>query len=159
MHVKSITKATAIVIGMTRRIVRRKEAQVTDSAKSDQVHRRAVIWIDHLKARIFTMGMAGVSSSTVHAHLSSSHLHHHANAIGSGHVKEDPDFLAAIARSVAACDETLILGPGIEKSVLKHHLQSVRPKMTLHLESSDHPTDDEIVAIGRRHFGLSEPRA
>ena len=40
-----------------------------------------------------------------------------------------------------------------------HHLQSVRPKMLLRLESSDHPTDNEIVAIGRKHFGFAAPRA
>jgi hypothetical protein len=132
---------------------------MTQPAQADQLHRHAVIWIDHLKAKIFTMGLTGVSSSTVHAHLASSHLHHHANTIGSGHVKEDPAFLAAIARSVAACDEVLILGPGNEKTVLMQHLQSVRPKLVLRAESSDHPTDDEIVAVGRKHFGLSEPRA
>ena len=132
---------------------------MTHPAQADQPHRRAVIWIDHLAAKIFTMGLTGVSSSTVHAHLSSSHLHHHANTIGSGHVKEDPAFLAAIARSVAACDEVLVLGPGTEKTVLMHHLQSVRPKTALQIGSSDHPTDEEIVAIGRKHFGLSEPRA
>lgn len=132
---------------------------MTNSAQADQAHRRAVIWIDHLTAKIFAMGLTGVSSSTVHAHLSSSHLHHHANALGSGHVKDDPDFLAAITRAVAACDEVLILGPGNEKTVFMHHLQSVRPKTAVQIGSSDHPTDDEIVAIGRKHFGLSEPRA
>jgi hypothetical protein len=132
---------------------------MTHPAQADQLHHRAVIWIDHLKAKIFTMGLTGVSSSTVHAHLSSSHLHHHANTIGSGHVKEDPAFLAAIAQSVEACDEVLILGPGTEKTVLMHHLQSARPKTALQLGSSDHPTDEEIVAIGRKHFGLSEPQA
>lgn len=132
---------------------------MTHPAQADQLHRHAVIWIDHLKAKIFTMGLTGVSSSMVHAHLASSHLHHHANTIGSGHVKDDPAFLAAIARSVAACDEVLILGPGNEKTVLMHHLQSVRPKLVLRAEPCDHPTDDEIVAVGRKHFGLSEPRA
>jgi hypothetical protein len=38
-------------------------------------------------------------------------------------------------------------------------LQSSRPELTLHLESSDHPTDEEIIAIGRKHFNLAEPRA
>jgi len=132
---------------------------MTNSAQVDQLHRRAVVWIDHLTAKIFAMGLTGVSSSAVHAHLSSTHLHHHANTIGSGHVKDDPSFLAAITKSVAACDEVLILGPGEEKKILMHHLQSVRPKMVLQVESSDHPTDEEIVAIGRKHFGVSEPRA
>ena len=132
---------------------------MTHPAQADQLHRHAVIWIDHLKAKIFTMGLTGVSSSMVHAHLASSHLHHHANTIGSGHVKDDPAFLAAIAKSVAACDEVLVLGPGNEKTVLMQHLQSARPKLVLRAELSDHPTDDEIVAVGRKHFGLSEPRA
>lgn len=130
-----------------------------ESAQVDQLHRRAVVWIDHLTAKVFALGLTGVSASTLHANLSSSHLHHHANTIGSGHVKDDPAFLTAIGKSVAACDEVLILGPGNEKTALMHHLQSARPKMLLRLESSDHPTDEEIVAIGRRHFGLAAPRA
>ncbi|MGA7072776.1 hypothetical protein [Bradyrhizobium sp.] len=132
---------------------------MTHPAQADKPHRRAVVWIDHLTAKIFAMGLTGVSPSTAHAHLSSSHLHHHANSIGSGHVKDDPAFLGAIAKSVEACDEVLILGPGNEKTALMHHLQSVRPKMVLQVGSADHPSDEEIVAIGRKHFGLSEPRA
>jgi hypothetical protein len=132
---------------------------MAEPAQADLPHRRAVVWVDHLTAKIFAMGLRGVSSSAVHAHLSSTHLHHHANSIGSGHVKDDPSFLAAITKSVEACDEVLILGPGDEKKVLMHYLQSVRPKLVLQVGSSDHPTDEEIVAIGRKHFGLSEPRA
>jgi stalled ribosome rescue protein Dom34 len=117
------------------------------------------VWIDHLKAKVFAMGLTGVSSSVVHAQLSSSHLHHHANTIGSGHVTQDPKFLAAVASAVEACDQVLILGPGTEKSALMRYLQSERPAIALRMESNDHSTDDEIVAIGRQHFGLSEPRA
>ena len=129
------------------------------SMQTSQLHRRAVIWVDHLTAKIFTMGLTGVSASVVRAHLSSSHLHHHANSIGSGHVEPDPGFLSAIQKAVEACDDVLIIGPGTEKAALKQHLESQNSKIRLLLESSDHPTDDEIVAIGRKHFGLSEPRA
>lgn len=129
------------------------------SSQAEQLHRRAVVWIDHLTAKIFSMGLTGVSASEVHAHLSSSHLHHHANAVGSGHVQQDTAFLSAVAKSIDACDDVLILGPGTEKATLKHYLESVRPEIALRLESSDHPTDQEIVAIGRKHFGLAEPRA
>jgi stalled ribosome rescue protein Dom34 len=128
-------------------------------AQADQPHRRAVVWIDHLKAKVFAMGLTGVRSSIVHAHLSSSHLHHHANAIGSGQVKQDPEFLSTVAKVLEACDDVLILGPGTEKTTLMHYLQTVRPQIALRLESSNHPTDEEIVAIGRKHFGLVAPRA
>lgn len=132
---------------------------MTNSAQIDQFHRRAVVWVDHLTAKIFAMGLTGVSASAVHAHLTSSHLHHRANAIGSGQVKQDPAFFSAVAKAVRACDDVLILGPGIEKTALMHYLQSARPEIALRLESSDHPTDEEIVAIGRRHFSLAAPRA
>ena len=129
------------------------------SSRADQIHHRAVVWIDHLSAKIFTMGLTGVSSSTVYAHLPSSHLHHHANTIGSGHVEQDPKFLTAVAKALEGCDNVLILGPGIEKTALMRHLKLVLSKIALRMESNDHPTDEEIVAIGRKHFGLSEPRA
>ena len=129
------------------------------SEQTDKPHRRAVVWIDHLTAKIFGMGLTGVTSSTVHANLSSSHLHHHANAIGSGHVEQDPKFLLAVARAVEACDRVLILGPGTEKVALQRSLESLRPDIALRLEATGHPTDDEIVAIGRKYFGIAEPRA
>jgi stalled ribosome rescue protein Dom34 len=129
------------------------------SSQANQTHRRAVVWIDHLTAKIFTMGLTGVSSSTIKAHLDSSHLHHHAGAIGSGHVEQDQKFLATVAKAVESCDDVLILGPGTEKTALMRHLQSSRPKIALRMEPNDHPTDEEIVAIGRKHFGLPEPRA
>jgi|SRR5579871_5940508 hypothetical protein len=129
------------------------------SSGSDQIHHRAVVWIDHLSAKIFTMGLTGVSSSTVQAHLPSSHLHHHANTIGSGHIEQDPKFLTAVAKILEGCDNVLILGPGIEKTALMRRLQLAQSKITLRMESNDHPSDAEIIAIGRKHFGLSEPRA
>ncbi len=128
------------------------------SSQANQVHHRAVVWIDHLTAKIFTIGLTGVNSSTIHAHLASSHLHHHANAIGSGHVEQDQNFLATVAKAVEPCSDVLILGPGTEKTALMRYLQSSRPKIALRMEPNDHPTDEEIVAIGRRHFGLPEPR-
>ena len=129
------------------------------SSQASQIHRRAVVWIDHLSAKIFTMGQSGVNSCTVHAHLPSSHLHHHANAIGSGRVEQDQKFLVTVTKVLEGCDDVLILGPGAEKTALMRHLQSARPKIALRMEPNDHPSDEEIVAIGRRHFGLSEPRA
>jgi stalled ribosome rescue protein Dom34 len=129
------------------------------SSQANQIHHRAVVWIDHLTAKIFAMGLTGVSSSTIHAHLASSHLHHHANAIGSGHVEQDQNFLATVAKAVEPCSDVLILGPGTEKTALMRYLQSSRPKIALRMEPNDHPSDEEIVAIGRKHFGLPEPRA
>jgi hypothetical protein len=123
-------------------------------AKVSQSHARAVIWVDHLTAKVYAMGTTGVTSTVVHARLTSHHLHHKANSIGSGRVAEDPAFLEQVAKEVAPCREVLIVGPGTEKTVLAAHLQSVHPQMTLRSDACDHPTDAEIVALGRKHFRI-----
>jgi len=127
---------------------------MNNAAHITQTHTRAVIWIDHLTAKVFSMGLTGVTPSVVHAHLASSHLHHKANTIGAGKVHEDPAFLAQIAEAVKACTEVLIVGPGIEKTALLHHMQKIRPDMKLQVETCDHPSEGEIIALGRKHFQL-----
>jgi hypothetical protein len=126
-------------------------------AQAGQTHSRAVVWIDHLTAKIFSIGITGASSRIVHAHLASPHLHHKANTVGSGRVQEDPVFLEQVAQAVASCTEVLILGPGTERTALLHYLQSARPAMMLRAEAIDHPTDAEIIALGRKHFRLDQP--
>jgi hypothetical protein len=117
-------------------------------------HARAVVWIDHLVAKIFPMGLTGVDALIVHAHLESTHLHHKANSIGPGRVQDDPSFLKKINDVLRACTDVLIVGPGTEKSTLMHYLQVAHPTMALRVETSDHRTDKEIIALGKRHFHL-----
>jgi len=121
---------------------------------STQAHARAVVWIDHIIAKIFSVGLTGVQASAVRAHLPSRHLHHHANAIGSGRVREDSGYLARVSDALEGCTDLLIIGPGTEKTELAHHLQATRPDLHLSLEASDHPTDGELVALCRRHFRI-----
>jgi stalled ribosome rescue protein Dom34 len=124
---------------------------------ADIEHAHAVVWIDHLTAKVFPMGRAGVGEMVVHAHPSSAHLHHKANTIGSGRAEEDRSFLPSVAASLRFCRDILIVGPGIEKSALLHYLQEHRKDLSateLHIEGSDHPTDREIIGLGRRRFGL-----
>ena len=54
----------------------------------------------------------------------------------------------------------LIVGPGNEKTLLLKYLEERRNSATereLRAEACDHPTDREIIALGRRHFLLDEP--
>ena len=142
--------------GRDKRIIPKEGANVSSSAQAhaSQTHSRAVVWIDHLIAKIFSMGLTGVTPTAIHAHLSSPHLHHKANAIDDGRVQEDPTFLDLVAKAVSPCQELLILGPGTEKTALLHHLQRAYPQMVLRLEACDHPTDPEIIALGRKHFRI-----
>jgi hypothetical protein len=117
-----------------------------------QTHAHAVVWIDHLVAKIFSIGLTGVHATAIQAHLASRHLHHKANTIGSGRVQEDSGYLASVKEALAGCTDVLIIGPGTERTELMHYLKTVRPELRLRLEPSDHPTDGEIVALGRKHF-------
>ncbi|MGY4567168.1 hypothetical protein [Bradyrhizobium sp. USDA 3256] len=117
-----------------------------------QSHAHAVVWIDHLVAKIFGIGLTGVSASAVHAHLPSEHLHHKANTIGDGRVETDATFLARVGQAVRSCSDLLVIGPGTEKTELMRYLREERPDLNLRVETSDHPTDPEIVALGRKRF-------
>ncbi|WP_028162697.1 hypothetical protein [Bradyrhizobium elkanii] len=118
-------------------------------------HAHAVVWIDHLTAKIFSMGLTGVDSIVVPAHLSSTHLHHKANSIGSGKVESDPAFLVSVGQVLQNCTDVLLMGPGNEKTELLHHLQDTYPNIILRVEASDHPTDKEIIARGKEFFGFA----
>lgn len=124
------------------------------------VHNHAVVWVDHRIAKIFYLGLDAVDERTVHADLQTPHLHHKANTIGSGKVEDDPTFFPRIDEALEHCEAVLIVGPGNEKTLLLKHLKeghrSSRAR-DLRAEPCDHPTDREIVALGRRHFHLGEP--
>ena len=124
------------------------------------VHNHAVVWIDHRVAKVFFLGLEAVDERSIHADLATEHLHHKANTIGSGKVPDDPTFFPRIDDALQNSEAILIVGPGNEKTLLLKHLReglrSHKPR-ELEVEACDHPTDREIIALGRRHFHLGEP--
>ncbi|WP_454617108.1 hypothetical protein [Bradyrhizobium cenepequi] len=127
----------------------------TATRKTSTTHAHAIVWIDHLTAKIFGMGLTGVDTIVVPAHLASSHLHHKANTVGAGKVESDPAFVVTVGQALQNCTNVLIVGPGKEKVELLHHLRDTRPEIILRVEASDHPTDKEIIARGKEFFGLA----
>jgi hypothetical protein len=127
----------------------------TATPKTTTTHAHAIVWIDHLTAKIFGMGLTGVDTIVVPAHLASSHLHHKANSVGAGKVESDPAFFTKVGQALQNCTNVLIVGPGTEKVELLHHLQDMRPETVLRVEASDHPTDKEVIARGKEFFGFA----
>jgi len=123
------------------------------------VHNHAVVWVDHRVAKIFYLGLEAVDQQTVHADLANAHLHHKANTVGSGKTHDDPQFFPAIDKALEHCESVLLVGPGNEKTLLLKHLKEGRSAKgrAFHAEPCDHPTDKEIIALGRRYFHLGEP--
>jgi hypothetical protein len=124
------------------------------------VHNHAVVWIDHRVAKIFYLGLEAVDEQTIHADLASEHLHHKANTIGSGKALDDPSFFQRIDEALQNSQAVLIVGPGNEKNLLLRYLAEgpgSRKSREIRAEACDHPSDREIIALGRRHFHLGAP--
>ena len=124
------------------------------------VHDHVVIGIDHRLAKVFYLGLDAVDEQTILADLPTAHLHHKANTIGSGKAHDDLTFLPRLDEALQNSEEILIVGPGSEKTLLLKHLkegQRSHKSRVLQAEACDHPTDREIIALGRRHFHLGEP--
>jgi hypothetical protein len=124
------------------------------------VHNHAIVWVDHRVAKIFYLGLDSTDQQMVHADLPTGHLHHKANTIGSGKAHDDPTFFPRIEEALQHSQAVLIVGPGNEKTLLLKFLgegRGSREGRELRAEACDHPTDREIVAMGRRHFHLGEP--
>lgn len=124
------------------------------------VHNHAVVWVDHRVAKVFYLGLDAVDQRTIQADLENKHLHHKANTIGSGKVPDDPTFFPRIDEALQNSELILILGPGNEETLLLKHLGEglhSHKQRQLHAEACDHPTDHEIIALGRHYFHLGEP--
>jgi stalled ribosome rescue protein Dom34 len=122
----------------------------------------SVIWIDHLQARVFHLGLSGLNEVVLHPHLLTRHIHHKANSIGSGHVHGSDVFLEQVLNAVKDAGEMLILGPSVAKVELAKYIREHNPQVDSRIaavETADHPSDAEIVAYAKRHFKIGIPRA
>jgi stalled ribosome rescue protein Dom34 len=87
------------------------------------------------------------------------HIHHKANAIGSGHAAEDQAYLHAAAQSIADAGAILSVGPANAKTELVKHINHHYPKLMsaiVAVETVDHPSDAQIVAFARKYFNTAD---
>lgn len=122
-------------------------------------HYHAIVWIDHLEARIFHFNPAEVDRLVLHPHEPTRHIHHKANSIGSGHAPEDQDFLHQVVTSIAGAGAVLITGPANAKTELMKHIRDHTPeliKIIAGVETVDHPSDRTLVAYARTYFKAAD---
>jgi hypothetical protein len=115
----------------------------------------AVIWIDHREARVFHFNPTEVDRLVLRPDDPTRHIHHKANAIGSGHAPADQEFLHAVAESVADAGSVLIAGPANTKTQLVEHIRTHDPRLAKAIEgveTVDHPSDAQLVAYARKYL-------
>jgi stalled ribosome rescue protein Dom34 len=127
----------------------------------------AVVWIDHLEARVFhvqreTVGHPQPEAIDETTILSPQHaIHRHPK--GRGEAKEHPDdakrFFREVARSLDGADAVLIVGPSSAKVEFLRYVQDTDRTLqakVVGIETVDHPTDRQIVDYARRYFKGSD---
>jgi stalled ribosome rescue protein Dom34 len=118
-------------------------------------HFHAIVWIDHQEAKIFEFDAAAVDPRVVRTHNTGRHLQHKANVPGSGHHGVDREFFERVLDALEGVGAILITGPGGAKLELQNYMNEHRPQVAQRvaaIETLDHPTDAQLVALGRKFF-------
>ena len=118
-------------------------------------HYHALVWIDHHQAKIYHFDATEVERTRVESSDPHVHLHHRANTVGSGHAAVDQDFLERVCQALASSGAILITGPASAKNELAAHIEHRHPQLAGRvsgIESLDHPTEGQLLALARRFF-------
>jgi stalled ribosome rescue protein Dom34 len=115
----------------------------------------ALVWLDFREARIFLITHDDVEAKRIKAHAPHRQVHHKAQEVGSGHVRDDRKYFEAILAAIQDADSWLIVGPGETKKdfekYLEGHGEDLKKKL-VGVEAMDHPTDGELLAHARKLF-------
>jgi stalled ribosome rescue protein Dom34 len=122
---------------------------------------RAAVWLDHHQARVFHVDLDSFDEQTLQAPQHRFHRHPKGPSEPHEHPDAETAFYEQIARALASADRILLLGPSTAKSqfvkYLDSHARSIADKV-VGVETSDHPTDAQIVAHVRSHFRMPDLR-
>jgi stalled ribosome rescue protein Dom34 len=123
-------------------------------AKGPAMTSHVAVWIDHHDAKIYR-----ITEPTAEGLVLREPEHHVRRHSGHGgehhHASDDTRFFHEVAGLLASVDEILIVGPAKAKTELVNHItEHHRPVAAkiVGVETVDHPTDGQIVALARRYF-------
>jgi len=118
-------------------------------------HYHALVWLDHRQAKVFHFNAIESECVVVHSTHPDQHIHHKANSGDSGHVPVDLEYLRRVTLEALKAGALLITGPSGAKTELARYIQHSEPALAAKIsavEASDHPTDGELLAMGRKFF-------
>jgi len=121
---------------------------------------RAAVWLDHHEARVFHVDLEGFDERLLHA--PAHHFSRHPKAGPHVHPDDEHHFFVDLAKTLATAEEILVLGPSTAKNEFLHYVQQQARDLSSKItgvETADHPTDAQIVAHMRTHFGMPVRRA
>jgi stalled ribosome rescue protein Dom34 len=119
----------------------------------------AIVWLDHREAKIFFVDRDHTQELKISAANPVDQVHKHAGTREGGRIEMDAALMNDIVKALEPAAEWLLTGPGSAKDELAthvarhHHLLASR---IVGVESADHPTDGQIVALAKRFFRAAD---
>ena len=123
------------------------------------LHAGSAVWIDHHEARVFHVATATFDESIVKA--PTHHIHRHPKGPTDEHHHPDDlhHFFADVAKSLEGAEKVLLVGPSTAKlqflRYLREHAHAVELRV-VGVETVDHPTDRQLLAHIKHHFGITD---
>ncbi len=116
-----------------------------------------VVWLDHTEAHVIHFNRDEAQTDII----KSPHKPHlHVKAGGNGRrISEDREYLDQVTSAIKDAEAILIVGPGSEKAAFYKHLLKSQPLVAdkvASVESSDHPSDAQLLAYARKFFLASD---
>jgi stalled ribosome rescue protein Dom34 len=108
----------------------------------------AVAWIDHHNAQVLQIDAEQVVGQKVKEHV------HYTRQHGSS-VRSEHEFFGEVCDSLAGIESVLVTGSHTAQADFRHYVEKHRPTVATQIkgwETVDHPTEAEIVKIGREFF-------
>jgi stalled ribosome rescue protein Dom34 len=121
-------------------------------------HFHAVVWIDHAKARIFHFNVDEADKTVIRPDHEVRDIHRGAKRTGH-RAPEDRKYFEDVTQAIADAGAILIVGPGEEKHELAKFIAERHPAIEARIEgveSSDHPTDGELLDTARRYVRAAD---
>jgi stalled ribosome rescue protein Dom34 len=111
----------------------------------------AIVYLDHHHARVFHLDGDARSLTLREATTRQTDQRHHAD----GKRPSPEAFFRAVAQALQGAREILVVGPGTAKTEFKHHVEQHDATIDKHIvavESADHPTEGQLLALARSRF-------
>jgi len=111
----------------------------------------AILFIDSDHAKIFRLNPGMMEKTELKKHEIKHHL-----TDDKKNEEHEKHFFHEVASELKGTTELLIVGPGLARTRFKTHLDAHHhtdlAKSVVGTESIDHPTDPQIVEVGRKFF-------
>lgn len=116
------------------------------------MHNATLVWLDSRTAKIFEFAGESVEQRVYHRH-------HEPEPVPKNTLKQDrqaDEFFHQVADHLRDAGDFMLVGPGEAKHMFLNHLKDHRhAALARHLvtvESTDHPSDQQLIAHGREYF-------